>query len=132
MNLNLSTINQQLVFSAKRRDRSSPATIVRLIKATRENDTYDHTKHFHLPEVILQEIKPIFRDLAKPELLQKCLRASVRGFAWFAYPPLEAQPLLHPSAPPSPNPSPFRKCSGFVGGGRNCSALSTCSFATSR
>ncbi|KAG8306209.1 hypothetical protein J6590_052646 [Homalodisca vitripennis] len=46
----------------------------------------------------------------------------VRNFTRFAYPPPESQPSFHP----------MRKCSSFIGGSRNCSALSTCSFATSR
>ncbi|KAG8324150.1 hypothetical protein J6590_099105 [Homalodisca vitripennis] len=48
--------------------------------------------------------------------------AGVRNFTRFAYPPPESQPSFHP----------MRKCSSFIGGSRNCSALSTCSFATSR
>ncbi|KAG8306799.1 hypothetical protein J6590_038733 [Homalodisca vitripennis] len=43
--------------------------------------------------------------------------ASVLGFTWFAYPPPESQSSL--ASPISPD--------WFVGGSRNCSALSTCS-----
>lgn len=42
-------------------------------KAIAQNQTYDHSKHTHLPEVIMEHIKPIFRDLASPDLLSKCL-----------------------------------------------------------
>lgn len=35
--------------------------------------SYDHRKHFHLPPVIMDEIKPIFRSLSDPELLRRCL-----------------------------------------------------------
>lgn len=43
-------------------------------KALIENKTYDHNKHFHLPEVVMLKIKSIFGSLAKPELLSKCLK----------------------------------------------------------
>ncbi|KAG8327220.1 hypothetical protein J6590_024605 [Homalodisca vitripennis] len=61
---------------------------------------------------------------------------------WFGYPSPESRPSLYPPAPPFPHPlstckihNPIRKasrCSGFVGDSQNCSALSICSFTTSR
>lgn len=50
-----------------------PTTWCKFNIAIIENKEYDHTKHFHLPEIIMTEIKPIFRDLSNPELLRKCL-----------------------------------------------------------
>lgn len=35
---------------------------------------YDHSKHFHLPESIMILLKPIFKQLAEPELLRKCTK----------------------------------------------------------
>lgn len=43
-------------------------------KSLEENITYDHSQHFHLPEVIMLKIKPIFKSLSNPELLGKCLK----------------------------------------------------------
>lgn len=43
-------------------------------KAKLTKEAYDHTKHFHLPEIIMLEIKPIFKALANPEVLKKCLK----------------------------------------------------------
>lgn len=43
-------------------------------KSALDNTTYDHNKHFHLPEVVMLKIKPTFRSLADPQLLGKCLK----------------------------------------------------------
>lgn len=48
-------------------------------KAKLANETYDHKKHTHLPIAIMTEIKPIFKDLARPELLQKCLHGGTQN-----------------------------------------------------
>lgn len=45
-------------------------------KALAKNDPYDHKKHFHLPQITMEEIKSIFRDLAHPDLLKKCLHGA--------------------------------------------------------
>jgi hypothetical protein len=57
------------------------------------NEEYDHAQHFHLPKIIMAEIKPIFRDLANVELLKKCLRGksqnpneSVNNVIWTRVP----------------------------------------------
>lgn len=39
---------------------------------------YDHDKHFRLPKIIMTEFKSIFRDLAKPEFLSKCLHGKTQ------------------------------------------------------
>lgn len=44
-----------------------------------QRKTYDHTEHFHLPVNIMSFIKPIFQDLAKPELLEKCLQGRTQN-----------------------------------------------------
>ncbi|KAG8245413.1 hypothetical protein J6590_106824 [Homalodisca vitripennis] len=31
-------------------------------------EAYDHKDYFHLPKVVMDKIKPIFRDLASPDL----------------------------------------------------------------
>lgn len=41
-------------------------------KSTLDGSSYDHSEHTHLPEVVKEEIKYIFRDLANPVLLAKC------------------------------------------------------------
>lgn len=38
-----------------------------------ENKSYDHTKHFHLPKEVMLAIKKVYKDLAHPDLLKKCL-----------------------------------------------------------
>lgn len=43
-------------------------------KAELESKSYDHGKHFHLPEAIMLKLKPIFKSLSDPELLAKCLK----------------------------------------------------------
>ena len=48
-------------------------------KATAEGAQYDHEKHSHILQAIMEEIKPIFRDLSNPELLKKCLHGRTRN-----------------------------------------------------
>lgn len=62
-------------------------------KAIKANNTYDHTKHFHLSPILMQEIKPIFKALCMPELLRKCLKGksqnpneSMNNFIWARLP----------------------------------------------
>lgn len=43
-------------------------------KSLLSKEKYDHSKHFHLPETIMVLLKPIFKQLANPELLNKCLK----------------------------------------------------------
>lgn len=44
-----------------------------------EKTVYDHNKHFHLPQVIMEHIKPVFKDLVKLELLEKCLKGKTQN-----------------------------------------------------
>lgn len=44
------------------------------IQAQKENKSYDHNEHFHLPRILMEEIKPIFKALSNKELLVKCLK----------------------------------------------------------
>lgn len=48
-------------------------------KAMAAGLNYNHTEHFHLPDIIMREIKSIFRDLAKPDLLRKCLHGKTQN-----------------------------------------------------
>lgn len=43
-----------------------------LAKLNPTGEAYDHKKHFHLPETVMTFIKPNYRDLADPKLLQGC------------------------------------------------------------
>lgn len=42
-------------------------------RAKASKKSYDHKKHFHLPKDIMLAIKKVYRDLAHPDLLKKCL-----------------------------------------------------------
>lgn len=44
-----------------------------------KGEHYDHNDHFHLPKIIMTEIKPIFEDLAKTDLLRKCLHGGTQN-----------------------------------------------------
>lgn len=48
-------------------------------KFSKQNKLYKHSEHFHLPASIMSEIKPIFRDLAQPDLLKKCLHGQTQN-----------------------------------------------------
>lgn len=48
-------------------------------RAQATGKTYDHTKHTHVPLPIMEVIKPVFRDLANPELLRKCLHGKTQN-----------------------------------------------------
>lgn len=41
---------------------------------------YRHAEHFHLPPAIMEAIKPIFKDLSKPELLEKCIHGKTQNY----------------------------------------------------
>lgn len=47
--------------------------------AALKNEPYDHEKHFHLPNNVMTFIKPIFKDLSNPDLLQKCLHGKTQN-----------------------------------------------------
>lgn len=52
-----------------------PATTwCKYVKSVAKNEPYDHSKHFHLPEIVMNEIKPTFEALSKTDLLEKCLK----------------------------------------------------------
>jgi hypothetical protein len=48
-------------------------------RAQLQKKDYNHDRHFHLPEIIMNEIKPIFKDLADPVLLQRCLKSRTQN-----------------------------------------------------
>lgn len=48
-------------------------------QAKNNNLTYDHANHFHLPSIIMEELKPTFRALSDPELLKKCLKGKTQN-----------------------------------------------------
>lgn len=48
-------------------------------KAIANDESYDHDKHLHLPQAIMEDIKPIFRDLAAPDLLKRCLHGGTQN-----------------------------------------------------
>lgn len=48
-------------------------------KAANPPEIYDHNKHTHLPPIIMTAIKPIFKDLANPLLLEKCLHGTTQN-----------------------------------------------------
>lgn len=50
-------------------------------KAKKNKENYIHKDHFHLPAVIMSELKPIFRDLSKPELLKRCLHGGTQNLS---------------------------------------------------
>lgn len=50
-------------------------------KAKLENTVYRHSEHTHLPLVVLEEIKPIFRDLSNPVLLAKCAHGGTQNIS---------------------------------------------------
>lgn len=48
-------------------------------KSIAENKNYEHSKHFHLPQTIMTEIKPVFERLSESHLLKKCLRGQTQN-----------------------------------------------------
>lgn len=62
-------------------------------KSVASNTEYDHSKHFHFPLVVMEKIKPIFKNLSESELLKKCLHGksqnpneSVNQIIWSCLP----------------------------------------------
>lgn len=47
--------------------------------AKKKNEAYKHEEHTHLPMAVLEEIKPIFRDLSNPVLLAKCAHGGTQN-----------------------------------------------------
>lgn len=50
-------------------------------KSKLEGTEYRHSEHTHLPSAVLEEIKPIFRDLANPVLLAKCAHGGTQNIS---------------------------------------------------
>lgn len=48
-------------------------------KAITSGSEYDHEKHHHLPEAIMNELKDIFKDLANVDLLKKCMHSNTQN-----------------------------------------------------
>ncbi|KAJ8873999.1 hypothetical protein PR048_024839 [Dryococelus australis] len=48
-------------------------------RAKTKGECYKLADHFHLPRVVVEEMKPIFRDLSEPELLKKCLHGRTQN-----------------------------------------------------
>lgn len=42
-------------------------------------EPYDHREHFHLPEFVMKEIDPIFKDLSNENLLRRCLHGGTQN-----------------------------------------------------
>jgi len=47
--------------------------------AVKNKEVYDHNKHFHLPSDVMNFIKPIFKDLSDPSLLEKCVKGKTQN-----------------------------------------------------
>lgn len=48
-------------------------------KALESGESYDHNQHTHVNPIVMKEMKPIFRDLANPSLLAKCLHGKTQN-----------------------------------------------------
>ncbi|CAH0394960.1 unnamed protein product [Bemisia tabaci] len=48
-------------------------------KAVAKNEPYKHADHLHLPKAVMDEVKDIFRALADPTLLKKCLHGNTQN-----------------------------------------------------
>ncbi|KAJ8873249.1 hypothetical protein PR048_026883 [Dryococelus australis] len=48
-------------------------------RAKTKDECYKYADHFHVPRVMVEEMKPIFRDLSEPELLKKCLHGRTQN-----------------------------------------------------
>lgn len=48
-------------------------------RAKANGEHYDHQQHTHYPQVVMDSIKPIFRDLAHPDLLKRCLHGGTQN-----------------------------------------------------
>lgn len=54
-------------------------TWCKFLAASRNKELYEHEKHFHLPEAIMNEVKPIFQSLADINLLRRCLKGKTQN-----------------------------------------------------
>lgn len=50
-------------------------------QAKKMNKPYDHDKHFHIPEKVMKEIRPIFVDLSNKSLLARCLPGKTQNIS---------------------------------------------------
>lgn len=48
-------------------------------RAQASGEDYNHNAHTHYPEMVMLQIKPIFQDLARPELLRRCLHGGTQN-----------------------------------------------------
>ncbi|KAJ8887125.1 hypothetical protein PR048_013340 [Dryococelus australis] len=48
-------------------------------RAKTKGECYKHSNHVHLPRVVVEEMKSLFRDLSEPELLKKCLHGRTQN-----------------------------------------------------
>lgn len=44
-----------------------------------KGEEYNHKDHFHLPKIVMQQLKPIFRDLSDKKLLARCLMGKTQN-----------------------------------------------------
>lgn len=58
-----------------------PDTWCKYQKSILEKVEYKHAEHTHLPACVLEEIKPIFRDLTNPVLLARCAHGETQNMA---------------------------------------------------
>jgi hypothetical protein len=49
--------------------------------AKEKKEPYNHSDHTHLPPAVLNEIKPIFKDLSNPTLLAKCAHGGTQNMS---------------------------------------------------
>lgn len=56
-----------------------PDTWCKFKKALANNEVYDHDNHTHIPKAVMDLIRPIFVDLAKDELLKRCLHGGTQN-----------------------------------------------------
>lgn len=48
-------------------------------QAQASKKTYNHNSHFHLAPAIMEALRPIFKDLSHPTLLEKCLHGKTQN-----------------------------------------------------
>lgn len=54
-------------------------TWCKYIKARDSNEQYDHSKHTHIPKIVMEEIRPNFKDLSNTVLLIKCFHGGAQN-----------------------------------------------------
>lgn len=57
----------------------TPDTWCKYQQAVQRKENYDHNLHNHVAPVVMEKVKPIFRDLADPKLLSKCLHGGTQN-----------------------------------------------------